>query len=150
MSDYDTDFLTWTEQQADLLRRMAAGERVNHQVDWGNIAEEIESLGRSDRRELRSRIRSILLHLMKLQASSAAEPRAGWRRSILHQRIGIRTLLEDSPSLRPLVPAMIEAESADASSLAQAELQPYAEPLRASPSALRFTAEQVLGPWLPD
>ena len=46
MSDlYDTDILTWSERQADLLRRMARGERVNDQIDWGNVAEEIEDMG---------------------------------------------------------------------------------------------------------
>lgn len=54
MADYDTDVLLWSERQAALLRRMGAGERVNDQVDWPNVAEEIESLGRSDKREMRS------------------------------------------------------------------------------------------------
>jgi Domain of unknown function DUF29 len=45
MSDlYDTDILAWSKRQADLLRRVAAGERVNDQVDWGNVAEEIEDI----------------------------------------------------------------------------------------------------------
>ena len=41
---YDTDILAWSERQADLLRRVAAGERANDQVDWGNVAEEIEDI----------------------------------------------------------------------------------------------------------
>jgi hypothetical protein len=47
MSDdlYDDDILWWSEQQAELLRRVAAGERVNDQVDWDNVVEEIEALG---------------------------------------------------------------------------------------------------------
>ena len=46
MSDlYDTDAVTWAEQQAALLRRIAAGERVNDQVDWENVVEEIEDVG---------------------------------------------------------------------------------------------------------
>ena len=46
MSDlYDTDILAWSDRQADLLRRMAAGERVNDQVDWENVAEEIQDMG---------------------------------------------------------------------------------------------------------
>ncbi|HEY5302150.1 MAG TPA: DUF29 family protein, partial [Acetobacteraceae bacterium] len=50
MSDlYDTDTLTWSERQAALLRRIAAGERVNDpDLDWPNIIEEVESVGRSD------------------------------------------------------------------------------------------------------
>ena len=46
MSDYDTDILTWSERQATLLRRRAAGELVNDaEIDWPNVAEEIESVG---------------------------------------------------------------------------------------------------------
>ena len=56
MADYDTDLLLWSEHQAALLRRMGAGEHVNDQVDWSNVAEEIESLGISDKRQLRSRL----------------------------------------------------------------------------------------------
>ena len=52
MSDYDSDIVTWSEHQADVLRRLAAGERVNDQVDWENVVEEIESVGRSERRKL--------------------------------------------------------------------------------------------------
>ncbi len=63
MSEYDTDLVVWSHHQADLLRRMGAGERVNDQVDWANVAEEIESLGNSDRRDLSSQIQTILRHL---------------------------------------------------------------------------------------
>jgi hypothetical protein len=50
MSDLYDDVLLWSERQAALLRRMAAGERVNDQVDWENVAEEIEDVGRSSLR----------------------------------------------------------------------------------------------------
>ena len=69
---YDEDFVRWTEEQAAALRR-AKGS--NLALDWENLAEEIESLGKSDRRELRSQITRILRHLVKLEASPAAEPR---------------------------------------------------------------------------
>jgi hypothetical protein len=46
MSDpYQSDVLVWSEHQAELLRRLAAGERVNDQVDWQNVIEEIDSVG---------------------------------------------------------------------------------------------------------
>jgi hypothetical protein len=64
---YDTDFALWSEQQAARLRCMGNGKRVNDQVDWGNLAEEIESLSRNDRREIRSRLRVICEHLLKWQ-----------------------------------------------------------------------------------
>jgi len=66
---YYTDVVIWSERQAALLRRMAAGERVNDQNDWANVAEEIDALDISDRRELTNRARTILAHLLKLQVS---------------------------------------------------------------------------------
>jgi len=70
MSDYDTDILTWSERQAELLRRRAAGELVNEaDLDWPNIAEEIESLGKTVARELAGRVSAILIHLIKLEGS---------------------------------------------------------------------------------
>ncbi len=54
MSDYDTDILTWSERQADLLRRVGAGEKINDQVDWKNIAEEVETMGRSQPAQVKS------------------------------------------------------------------------------------------------
>lgn len=78
--------MVWSAQQAALLRCMAAGRRGNDQVDWGNVAEEIESLGRSDKREVARRIQAIPIHLSKLQVSPASAPRAGWRQTILRER----------------------------------------------------------------
>ena len=69
MSDYDVDFFAWTQRQGGLLRRLAAGERVNDaDLDWPNIAEEIETLGRSERGSLKNQLATIMEHLVKLQA----------------------------------------------------------------------------------
>jgi hypothetical protein len=68
MSDYETDVYRWSERQDALLRRLAAGERVNDaDLDWPNIAEEIETVGRSERAALSSHIGNVLEHLIKLQ-----------------------------------------------------------------------------------
>lgn len=150
MGDYDTDLLLWSEHQADLLRRMAAGERVNDRVDWENVAEEIESLGRSDKRELRSRVQNILLHLIKLQISPAAEPCPGWRRTIIHERVRTEMLIEESPSLGTLLPGVVEEELSRVRKLAVEDLAAYGERPAIDPAGLSFTAEQVLGSWLPD
>jgi hypothetical protein len=54
---YDTDILLWSERQAELLRRHAAGERVNDAaIDWSNIVEEIEDVGRSERNSVESHL----------------------------------------------------------------------------------------------
>jgi hypothetical protein len=70
MSDlYDNDTLTWSEQQAALLRRRAAGELVNDaEIDWLNVAEEIEDVGKSLVRAVRSHIVLALLHELKAAA----------------------------------------------------------------------------------
>ncbi len=149
MSEYGTDLVLWSREQAELLRRMAAGERVNNQVDWEHVAEEIEALGNSDRRDVRSRIHTVLCHLIKLQISPAVQPRSGWTRTIAEQRLQIERLLEDSPSLRQLVPEAIRKELPSARSMALLDLAEFAEQPTAEPESLAFSADQVLGPWLP-
>ena len=67
---YDDDFVAWTEQQAEALRSASRGS-TNQPVDWENLAEEIESLGKSDRRELHSQIYRIIRHLAKLSDGDA-------------------------------------------------------------------------------
>jgi hypothetical protein len=67
-SDYDTDILTWSERQADLLRRAGAGEVMNAQVDWTNVAEEIDSVGRSELHAVESLLVQAILHGLKVDA----------------------------------------------------------------------------------
>ena len=95
---YDQDFLRWTEQQATELRR--AAKESNLPLDWENLAEEIESLGISQQRELYSRYAVILLHLMKWQYQPGRRSRS-WRASIRTQRREIAELLLISPGLKP-------------------------------------------------
>ena len=151
---YERDFFAWSKEQAEALR--AAGRlRTNEPVDWENVAEEIETLGRSERRELGSRIRQIIEHLVKLQLSPAAEPRAGWRASIREQRTEIADLLQDSPSLRAQLDEIVREQSRRGVDNAVAELQGRGElgrtPRRgATPGGeLAYSAEQVLGDWYP-
>ena len=151
MSDYDLDFYAWTQRQGGLLRRLAAGERVNDaELDWPNIAEEIETLGRSERGAVASRIRNVVEHLMKLEASPASEPRAGWRRTIKRERIEIESLLDDNPTLKPVVSKMIALELPRARRLVLASLEEYGEMPRLDLESLSYSEEQVLGDWLPD
>jgi hypothetical protein len=151
MSDYDLDFYAWTQRQGSLLRRLAAGERVNDaDLDWPNIAEEIETLGRSERGAVASRIRNVVEHLMKLEASPATEPRAGWRRTIKRERIDIESLLDDNPTLKPIVSKLIALELPRARRLVFASLEEYGETPRLDLESLSYSDEQVLGEWLPD
>ena len=107
---YEEDFLLWTKEQARLLRE-AAERGVNLPLDWENLAEEVESLGRSDRRELRSRIATIIEHLLKLEHSSAREPREGWRNTVDRSRREAKLILKESPSLRNDVPELLDEAS---------------------------------------
>jgi hypothetical protein len=147
---YDQDFFLWTKEQATALRR-AKGS--NLPLDWENLAEEIESLGKSDRRQLRSQIRRILRHLFKLEASPAPEPRAGWCSTINDGRGDIEDVLRDSPSLRREIDAFIAEEADLAAKLAAADLAQHGEPadvVRARLEKGGFTVEQVLGDWFPE
>jgi hypothetical protein len=82
---YEEDYYAWTKAQAAELRRMAA-RRVNSALDLANLAEEVESLGRSDLNTVRSQVRRIIEHLLKLEYSPSAEPRADWRQSASQAR----------------------------------------------------------------
>ena len=64
---YDTDLLAWSREQAERLRCVAAGERVND-VDWANVIEEIESVGRSDMKAVRSLFTNAIAHALKIVA----------------------------------------------------------------------------------
>ena len=75
---YDTDLLLWSEQQAKLLRRVAAGERVNDQVDWENVVEEIESVGRNELREVESLLVQAIAHTLKAEAWPLSRDVAHW------------------------------------------------------------------------
>ncbi len=151
MSDlYDTDYARWTDQQAALLRRVAAGERVNDLVDWDNIIEEIESLGRSQEQELANRVSTILDHLMRLQASPAADPRRGWRSTIVRTRGEVDRLLRGNRTLRESVPTVVAAELPTARGIAAVALEEHGETPTVPLDQLTYTSEQVLGPWFPE
>ena len=68
MSEYDTDILTWSEHQADLLRRVANGDAANETPDWANIIEEVESVGRSELHAVESLLVQAILHGLKADA----------------------------------------------------------------------------------
>ena len=95
---YDRDFYAWTSEQAALLREGRLSD-----ADIANIAEEIESMGRSEKRELVSRLTVLLLDLLKWQYQPGLRG-ASWRASIQVQRISLETHLGDNPSLKAVMP----------------------------------------------
>ncbi|HZU91049.1 MAG TPA: DUF29 domain-containing protein [Stellaceae bacterium] len=145
---YEEDFVLWSQQQAAALR--AAGQGATNQpLDWDNLAEEIEDLGKSTRRELRSRLLVILEHLLKLEYSPAVDPRAGWRETIGRERSSIEDLLGDSPSLRGELADMIAKTGSRAVRLAAHSLSGYGE-AAAKLLPPDYSVEQVLGDWFPE
>ena len=98
---YDQDFYAWTSQQAALLRSGSLSL-----ADIEHIAEEIESMGRSERRELVSRLRVLLHHLLKWQYQPSRRGQS-WRLSVLNARDELESLLRDNPSLKAILPAGI-------------------------------------------
>ena len=91
---YDTDFHAWADAQAALLRAGRFDE-----ADIAHIAEEIESMGRSDLRAMESALARVIEHLLKLAHSPAETPRAGWRQSAAVHRVEFAALAEDNPGL---------------------------------------------------
>jgi hypothetical protein len=146
---YDTDLVLWAEDQARALRD-AASAASNLPIDWENVAEEIEALGKNQSRELASRISTVLIHLLKLQVSPAIEPRAAWRETVREQRSGIDRVLADAPSLRRTIAVVIQDELAGARERVQDALADYREQPRVDIAQVGFTEEQVVGRWFPE
>ena len=90
---YDTDFYAWTQEQAARLR-----EEEWEALDWQNLAEEIESMGRSEQNEVKSRLEVLIMHLLKWKYQPEHQSRS-WRSTINIQRLDLERVLEDNPSL---------------------------------------------------
>jgi hypothetical protein len=145
---YEEDFVRWSEQQSSALRD-AARVGTNLPLDWENLAEEVESLGRSQRHELRSRIAVILEHLLKLEYSPATDPRRGWMETIARERLDAERLLEDSPSLRGEIARMISQEGPRVARLTTRVLLGQGEGV-GTLAAPTYVEDQVLGDWFPE
>lgn len=96
---YDEDVYLWSVEQAAALRQ-AAASGTNLPVDWENVAEEIESVGRSDLKSFNSALVRVIEHLLKLEYSPASDPRAGWEDSADVHRYHAAEEIAASPSLR--------------------------------------------------
>jgi Domain of unknown function DUF29 len=142
---YEEDLYAWSEAQADLLRRRRFSE-----LDLEHVVEEIEDVGGSLYREVRSRIRTVMEHLLKLEHSAATDPRAGWERTIRRERAD---LAEDlTPSLRPRIERGLARFYQAARIEAAAALHAHGEPAAAAalPTTCPYTLDQITGDWLPN
>ena len=132
---YDQDFFAWTHEQAASLR---AGDW--NSVDLTHLIEEIEGMGRSEKRALESRLAVLLQHLLKW--SLQAERRGtSWQLTIDIQRDAIADLLHDNPSLRANLDEVLAHAYAKARRYAATETS---LPLVNFPSACLWTTKQVL------
>jgi hypothetical protein len=95
MAIYETDFYTWTQQQAAFLKSSQFSE-----IDLENLIEEVESMGRSEKRELESRLTVLLQHLLKWQYQPARRGRS-WELTIKGQRMNFIKVLNENPGLKP-------------------------------------------------
>jgi Domain of unknown function DUF29 len=103
---YQRDFFAWTLAQAEALRR-AAREAANLPLDYDNLATEIESAGKRDRRDVEMLLQRLVEHLLKYAASPTDEPHKKWRKEIREFRRELGRLLRDSPSLRAQIAQML-------------------------------------------
>ena len=102
---YERDYYAWLQDQVRALR-----ERRIEEVDWENLAEEIDGLSRSEKRGIKSHMAVLVEHLLKLQYARGIfrEFNArGWRVSVRSARRHVSTLLDESPSLRPQLGEML-------------------------------------------
>ena len=141
MSDlYETDVVTWSDRQADLLRRIAAGERVNDQVDWENVIEEIADVRKRYEDEIENRLTTLCAHLLKWQFQPAMRSNS-WRSAIVRSRTRISRLARKMPTLAPYPAAALAEAYPDGRLAAEAETG-----LTGLPAACPWTIEQVIDP----
>jgi hypothetical protein len=141
-TDYDADFYAWASEQARFLR-----DGRFSQLDIEHVAEEIEDLGKRERRALASRLGVLLGHLLKWRYQPDYPNRKSWRATIRAQRRALQRLLDENPSLRAGLDQVIERAYPDGLDLAVAET-----PLDydAFPEQCPWRREQILGDHLPD
>lgn len=152
---YDEDFFLWTQEQAEVLRS-AADERTNLLIDWENVAEEIESLGKRDRRGCESLIGKIIVHLLKMKYWPDDEPMRHWKTEIKAFRKKLERIMGDSGSLRRRLPEFVLSEQKGAieevlDSLATLPGNPDRLKLRGTLESCVLTPDNIVDPtFFPD
>jgi hypothetical protein len=141
---YEEDFYAWTKAQAALLR---AGRFAD--LDLKHLIEEVDDLGESLKRSARSRIRTIIEHLLKLQHAPAREARGGWYDAVLTQRSDLLDELTASirRKVEPTLPALYDRARQNAAT----SLRKHGEDAAADalPATCPYTLDQITGDWLP-
>lgn len=102
LATHENDFYAWTQEQAYLLKT-----RQLNQIDWQNIAEEIEDMERSEKRELESTLEVLIMHLLKWQFQPNLRS-CSWQLTIKEQRLRLDKLLKENPSLSSILADSLE------------------------------------------
>ncbi|MGK7957000.1 MAG: DUF29 domain-containing protein [Crocosphaera sp.] len=132
---YETDFVAWIEETTKLIK-----EKQFEKVDWNSVIEEIESLGKSDKRELKNRLAVLIQHLLKWQYQQNLRS-ASWKNTIDEQRNSITDLLDDSPSLKPYLTEIIHQSYSRGR---KAAINETGLSTNTFPSECCYTIEQIL------
>ena len=138
---YEADFYAWTQEQSAKLRELIT-TRTNLDLDLENLAEEVDGMAGSDRRELVNRLSIILVHLLKLAYCFYPDPRKTWLDSVQAQRKSLDILFDQSPSLRRLAPELLDRAYTRA--LAQAETETIDLSMDRLPAVNPFALEDML------
>jgi len=136
ISTYEQDFYLWTQEQAAILK---AGSLS--QLDVTNLIEEIESMGKTQKRELISRLTVLMMHLLKWDYQPERRKRS-WQSTIITQRKEIKRLLKDNPGLKSNVRETLPETFLDAAEIASAET---GLPETAFPTTCPYTVDQIMG-----
>jgi len=115
ISLYEADYLGWIEATAAALKRQDYGA-----IDWENVIEEIEDMGRRERQSLKSNLVILLLHLLKWQFQPGKQSHS-WKASIVEHRQRLEDSLETSPSLKPYLETLLTKAYGNAVERAAAE-----------------------------
>ncbi|MBD2602965.1 DUF29 domain-containing protein [Scytonema hofmannii FACHB-248] len=132
---YETDFYAWTLEQAELLRHKNWSK-----IDLPNLLEEIESLGKQQRQELRNRLSVLLGHLLKWEYQPERRSRS-WLATIRLQRRETMKLLVDNPSLKSYLPDALQSAYENGRDLAMGETNLS---LKTFPSECNYSFEQII------
>lgn len=132
---YETDFYAWTQEQAELLKL----GKLNT-LDVANLLEEIESLGKQQKQELRNRLGVLIGHLLKWEYQPDFRSKS-WRVTIREQRRRIKEHLDDNPSLKPYLSQAVLVAYEDGIDLVSKETPLDKKDL---PQECSYTIEQIL------
>jgi Domain of unknown function DUF29 len=141
---YEQDFYAWAREQATLLR---AGRF--EELDLAHLTQEVDDLGEALYRSVRSRIRTIIEHLLKLEHSPAPDPRGGWYDTVIRQRSDL--LDELTPGIRREIGAELPGLYDRARTDAGTSLHKHGEHAAADalPESCPYTLDRITGDWLP-